>query len=331
MSDAPALTGTSATRTAAWHERFRLSGRTTRRIVLGTRLVVLAGLAAWALSTPGFTTPLSFHALLNAISFIGCVAVGMTFITLTGNIMSLCLGATLSACALIFLGSLSNGVSVAFMLALLFGIAVSALQGIVIGFLRANPILVSIAALALLLGGAELITGGQRIYPGGSGLEMFKGRAAGIPVEAMIFLSTVIIGQFILSFTRIGRLMVMVGSNPRAAAAAGIRTALTVTVAYGLAGAFTSVSGVLLAARYGSGDMELGAGYDYSAIAAVLVGGTAIQGGSGSVVRTLIGVTVIAIVEVVLLLRGFSQQLQYLITGLIVLGVIMLHTLGEKH
>ena len=89
-------------------------------------------------------------------------------------------------------------------------------------------------------------------------------------------------------------------------------------------------SGVLLAARYGSGDMELGTGYDYTAIAAVLVGGTAIQGGSGSVVRTLIGVTVIAIIEVVLLLRGFSQQLQYLITGIIVLSVIMLHTIGER-
>jgi ribose/xylose/arabinose/galactoside ABC-type transport system permease subunit len=88
---------------------------------------------------------------------------------------------------------------------------------------------------------------------------------------------------------------------------------------------------MLLAARYGSGDMELGAGYDYSAIAAVLVGGTTITGGAGSVVRTLVGVTVIAIVEVVLLLRGFSEQLQYLITGLIVLGVIMLHTLGERN
>jgi ribose/xylose/arabinose/galactoside ABC-type transport system permease subunit len=97
-----------------------------------------------------------------------------------------------------------------------------------------------------------------------------------------------------------------------------------------MAGACAAVSGVLLAARYGSGDMELGTGYDYTAIAAVLVGGTAIQGGSGSVVRTLIGVTVIAVIEVVLLLRGFSQQLQYLITGLIVLAVIMLHTIGER-
>jgi len=75
--------------------------------------------------------------------------------------------------------------------------------------------------------------------------------------------------------------------------------------------------------------MELGAGYDYNAIGAVLVGGTSIEGGSGSVIRTLIGVTIIALVEVVLILRGFSDQMQYLITGLIVLAVILLHALGE--
>ena len=77
--------------------------------------------------------------------------------------------------------------------------------------------------------------------------------------------------------------------------------------------------------------MDLGTGYDYSAIAAVLVGGTAIQGGAGSVIRTAIGVLVIATVQVVLRLRGFSEELQYLITGLIVLVVIMLHTVGERH
>jgi ribose/xylose/arabinose/galactoside ABC-type transport system permease subunit len=212
----------------------------------------------------------------------------------------------------------------------LFGIVVTAAQGLVIGYFRANPILVSVAGLALLIGAAELATGGQRIYPGGSGLELFKGRVAGIPVEALFFFATIVIGQFILSWTRIGRVMIMVGSNPRAAAAAGIDTAMAITVAYVLAGACSATAGVLLAARYGSGDMELGAGYDYTAIAAVLVGGTAIQGGAGSVIRTLIGVTVIAIIEVVLLLRGFSQQLQYLFTGLIVLAVIMLHTIGER-
>jgi len=301
-----------------------------RQVVLAIRIIAGGAIAFFALSTPGFTSPLSINSLLNAISFIGCVAVGMTFITITGNIMSLALGATVSASALVFLASLSFGVFPAFLIAILFGVVITAIQGALVGYIRANPILVSIAALSLLIGGAALATGGQRIYPGGEGLQVFKGRVAGIPIEALYFFATVVIGQFVLSWTKIGREMVMVGSNSRAATAAGVDTGKAITVAYVLAGAFSAVSGILLGARYGSGDMELGMGYDYTAIAAVLVGGTAIQGGSGSVVRTLIGVTVIAIIATVLLLRGFSQQWQYLITGLIVLAVIMLHTIGER-
>jgi ribose/xylose/arabinose/galactoside ABC-type transport system permease subunit len=310
--------------------RFRFGRVRTSHVVLGVRIVAGIAVAAFALTTPGFTSPISINALLNAISFIGCVAVGMTFITLTGNIMSLCLGATVSASALIFLASLSFGILPAFLIAVMFGVVITAAQGALVGYFRANPILVSVAGLSLLIGGAALATGGQRIYPGGEGLQVFKGRVAGIPVEALYFFATVIIGQFILSWTRIGRVMVMVGSNPRAAHAAGVGPEIAVTMAYVIAGACSAVAGVLLAARYGSGDMELGTGYDYTAIAAVLVGGTAIQGGSGSVFRTLAGVTVIAVIEVVLLLRGFSQQLQYLITGVIVLAVIMLHTIGER-
>jgi ribose/xylose/arabinose/galactoside ABC-type transport system permease subunit len=309
---------------------FRRGGTAARHALLAVRVAAVTAIAMFALTTPGFLSPLSINALLNAISFVGCVAVGMTFITLTGNIMSLCLGATVSASALVFLATLSAGVLSAFLLALLFAIIVTAAQGVLIGYFRANPILVSIAGLSLLIGGAAFVTGGHRIYPGGQGLQMFKGRVAGIPTEALFFFATVIIGQAILSWTRIGREMVMVGSNLRAATAAGISTTATISVAYVIAGACAAVSGVLLAARYGSGDMELGAGYDYTAIAAVLVGGTGIQGGSGSVLRTLVGVTVIAIIEVVLLLRGYSEQLQFLITGLIVLGVIMLHTIGER-
>jgi ribose transport system permease protein len=296
-------------------------------IIRAGALVVLAG---WTLSTPGILSVPSFYALLNAISFIGCVAVGMTFITLSGNIMSLALGATLSAAALIFLATLTLGVVPAFFLAIIFGIIVTALQGALIGRLKANPILVSIAALALLLGTAQLVTKGQSVYPAAAGSEIFKVRIFGLPVSALFFFATVAIGQIILSWTRYGLAMIMIGSNPRAAEAAGFRVARVITVAYMLAGAFSAVSGVLLSARYGSGDMELGAGYDYSAIAAVLVGGTSIEGGFGSVIRTLFGVTIIAVIEVVLILRGYSDQVQYFITGLIVLAVILLHALGER-
>src|SRR5262249_8638416 len=156
--------------------------------------------------------------------------------------------------------SLSFGVVPAVLLALAFGIVVSAAQGWLIGYFRANPILVSIAALSLLIGGAAWATGGQRIYPGGAGLQLFKGGVIGVPLEALFFLATVAIGQFILSWARIGRSMIMTGSNARAAVAAGVSTATAVTFAYVLAGACAAISGILLAARYGSGDMEFGAG-----------------------------------------------------------------------
>ena len=301
-----------------------------RHVTLAFRLAAAAAIAIYALTTPGFLSPLSINALLTAISFVGCVAVGMTFITLTGNIMSLALGATVSASALMFLACLSFGVLPAVLATLVFGIAITGAQGFLVGYFRANPILVSVAALSLLLGAAAFATGGHRIYPGGAGLEIFKGRFAGIPIDAWCFFATVATGQFILSWTRIGRTMTMVGSNMRAAAAAGIATTSAVTIAYVIAGACAAISGVLLAARYGSGDMEVGAGLDYTAIAAVLVGGTGIAGGSGSTVRTLAGIVVIGVIQVVLLLRGFSEQLQYLITGLLVLCVVMLHTLGER-
>ena len=306
--------------TAAPHRPRRSASSPLRRI------------AIFALTTPGFTSPISINALLNAISFIGCVAVGMTFITLTGNIMSLCLGATR-----VGLGAgLPRQPVVRHPAGVPAGARCSASssprrRALLVGYFRANPILVSIAGLSLLIGGAALATGGQRIYPGGEGLQMFKGRVAGIPVEALYLLrhrrrsaSSSCHGRGSAASWRWSAAT----RAPRPPPASAPRPPSPSPMC--IAGACSAVSGVLLAARYGSGDMEIGAGYDYTAIAAVLVGGTAIQGGSGSVVRTLIGVTVIAIIEVVLLLRGFSQQLQYLITGLIVLCVIMLHTIGER-
>jgi len=305
--------------------------RLTRQRIPGlVRAVVVLALLAWALATPGFLSRLSVNALLSQITFVGCVAVGMSFITLSGNIMSLALGATASACSLVFLGSLSLGPAAALGLALGFGAAITAIQGAVIGLLRANAILVSIAALSIIMGVADIVTGGQRIYPTGAPFTLLRGRVLGVPYDTLVLLVLALAGQAVLSGTRIGWEMRMVGSNRRAAEVAGIDAPRAVTVAYALAGLCAGACGILLAARYGSGDMELGTGFDYRAIAAVLVGGTAIQGGAGSVLASLFGMLVLAVIEVVLRLQGFSENLQYLVTGLVVLAVIMLQSLGAR-
>ncbi|MGA2843382.1 MAG: ABC transporter permease [Steroidobacteraceae bacterium] len=266
---------------------------------------------------------------MTTVSFIGCVAVGMTFITLSGNIMSFSIGASMSATTVVFMMSLTLGLTPALILAFLFCAALNGIQGWLIGFFRANPLIISMAAYALIIGGAIYITGGRGIYPLTDETEVLKANLGPVPGPLAAFLIAVIVGQCILSFTRFGRNIYLVGTNPRAAKAAGIEPWRTVMWAYVAAGLFTAVSAVLVAARYRSGDMEHGIGYEYRAISAVLVGGTAIQGGEGSVVRTLAGTFFIALMQGLLILRGFGIEMQYLLIGLIVLAVIMLQWKGR--
>jgi ribose/xylose/arabinose/galactoside ABC-type transport system permease subunit len=181
--------------------------------------------------------------------------------------------------------------------------------------------------LALITGVAQTLADGRSVYLERGGPQDFlKGKVAGIPYEFLVFVAVAVIGQFLLSYTRFGRNIYMTGSSLRAAQAAGVRVWRTIAGTYLWAGIFVAVPGVMLAIRYNTANMEYGIGYDYDAIAAVLVGGTPIHGGEGSVWRTIVGVVLIAVVQVLVLLHGLRQEWQFLITGLIVLFVIMLHT-----
>jgi len=296
------------------------------------RAIVLVVLAAVALTTPGFLSQPSILSLLTTISFIGCVAVGMTLITISGNIMSFALGALVGATAMIFVLAVNwGGFAFGLIAALAFAGLSNALQGFLIGWLRANPIIVSIAALALIYGVAEAFAAHGTIYAAaGTSYGGFKGRIAGIPVEFAVFLCVAALGQFILSLTTFGRNLFLIGSSFRAAEAVGVRTWRAITGAYLWAGLFTAPAGIMLAIRYDAASMNYGMGYEYDAIAAVLVGGTIIKGGEGSVLRTLAGALIIGVIQVVLVLQGLRTEWQYLIAGLVVLGVITLQTSGTR-
>ena len=296
------------------------------------RTVVLVILAAVALTTPGFLSQPSILSLLTTISFIGCVAVGMTLITISGNIMSFALGALVGATAMIFVLAVNwGGFAFGLIAALAFAGLSNALQGFLIGWLRANPIIVSIAALALIYGVAEAFAAHGTIYAAaGTSYGGFKGRIAGIPVEFAVFLCVAALGQFILSLTTFGRNLFLIGSSFRAAEAVGVRTWRAITGAYLWAGLFTAPAGIMLAIRYDAASMNYGMGYEYDAIAAVLVGGTIIKGGEGSVLRTVAGALIIGVIQVVLVLQGLRTEWQYLIAGLVVLGVIALQTSGTR-
>jgi ribose/xylose/arabinose/galactoside ABC-type transport system permease subunit len=295
----------------------------------GIALLILAGVI---LLTPGFLAGPSILSLLTTVSFIGCVAIGMTLITISGNIMSFCLGATAGATAMVFILAVNfGGFGFGLAAGLAFGAVVTGLQGFAIGWLRAHPIIVSIATLSLIYGVTQALAEKGTVYadhglvPGA-----VKGKILGVPLEFIVFLLSAALAQFMLTMTRFGRNIYMVGSSFRAAEAAGINTSRTITGAYLWAGLFTALAGIMLAIRYDAANMDYGVGYDYDAIAAVLVGGTAIGGGQGSAFRTLVGAIVIAAVQVMLLLHGLRQEWQYLAAGLIVLGVIVLQAGAGK-
>jgi ribose/xylose/arabinose/galactoside ABC-type transport system permease subunit len=294
----------------------------------GLRIAVFAALAIGAVLTPGFLSVPSLLSLLTTLSFVGCVAVGMTMITLSGHIMSFSLGATAAAAAVAFVYVLNAwGLAAGIAAALVTGAFISAAQGIIIGSLRANPIIVSIASLALIYGILNLLTGNATLdVESGSVLAPAWRRPFGIPIEALAFLLCLAIGQFLLFFTIFGRHVFLIGSGMRSADVLGLRVWRSVTAVYAWAGVFAAMAGILLATRYNQANMEYGIGYDYDAIAAVLVGGVAIKGGVGSMWRTLAGVCLMATVQVVLLLHGFRQEWQYLIAGLIVLLVVVLQS-----
>ncbi len=307
--------------------------RQHRVIPIGTevRAVAAVALAVIALTTPGFISVPSFVSLLTTISFIGCVAVGMTLITISGNIMSFSLGATVGASAIIFIiAANAFGAYPGLVIALVFGGLLSGAQGLVIGFARANPIIVSIASLSLIYGVAQGLAETGSVYAAAGAMKgLFSGALFGVPVEFVLLLVVTAITQALLSHTVFGREIFMAGSSYRAAVAVGQRVWRTVTGAYVWAGVLAALAGVMLALRYGSASMSYGAGYDYDAVAAVLVGGTPMKGGEGSALRTFTGALVIAVIQVVLLLRGFRPEWQYFISGLVVLGVIMLQSRGR--
>ena len=301
------------------------------RVFSWAQTIGIIVLLAVIFATPGFLAGPSILSLLTTVSFIGCVAIGMTLITISGNIMSFALGATVGVTAMVFiLASNWLGFDFGLVVGLLFGSLLTGLQGLMIGWVRANPIIVSIAALALIYGLTQAFAEKGTIYADpGIFPASVKGKVGGVPIEFIMFVLSALIAQFILSFTRFGRNLFMVGSSFRAAEAVGVNTWRTITGAYLWAGLFTSLAGIMLAVRYDAANMDYGVAYDYDAIAAVLVGGTAIGGGHGSAVRTFAGAMVIAAVQVMLLLRGLRQEWQYLAAGLIVLAVIILQARGS--
>ena len=145
-----------------------------------------------------------------------------------------------------------------------------------------------------------------------------------LPIQGMFFLLLVIIFGFVLKYTSFGRYVYAIGGNEQAARVAGIRVDDVKVTVYALSGGLSALAGILYAVQYRQGKPEAGAGAELDAIAAVVIGGTSLAGGKGSMLGTLVGVLIFGFLGNILILKNIDSNLQLVLKGLIILGAVFL-------
>ncbi|WP_308799847.1 ABC transporter permease [Agromyces silvae] len=305
-----------------------LSARTSTPGTLFTRisipLAIIALLVIGALISPSFLTVSNLVNVLNANAAVGLVALGMTFVAVCGGLADLSVPANVAMGALVTLGAQpAVGPFGAALLGLVVATVGGIINGILIGYLRINPIIATLGTGSVLLGLSQLLIGGGIVYGEPSALSDFvKGSFLGLPIFVWIFVIVALILTPLLSRTAFGRWNFAVGGNYQAAEASAVPVRFTKASAFVLTGFLAGLCGVLLALSNGQARPIIGTGYEFVAITAVVIGGTSLFGGSGSVLRTIGGVVITALIGNLIILGGLPTQSTGLVTGAIVLVAV---------
>lgn len=283
-------------------------------------LILLAAILAFAVcASPTFATAGNFKNILMQISVNGIVAVGMTLVIITGG-FDLSVGSVMALTGLMTMKALPMGILPAISAGLLVGVLAGILNGWLIAYVSINPFIATLGSMAIVRGLAMGITDARPISVVNT--EFLKLGISGFP---FIFLFVLIIAtEYYIKQTRSGHNIYIYGSNKEAGYAAGINIKKTLFTAYFLCSVMASVAGIFLAARLGTGSPVVADDAALLAIAAVILGGTSLSGGSGGVARTLTGILILGVLTNILNLLGVTSYIQTLIKGLLVVGVVAL-------
>ena len=224
---------------------------------------------------------------------------------------------------------------VAFLAALAAGLAAGGLAGGFAGFcitrFNITPFIVTLATMTIARGAAFVVTDGRPVWelPEAFGF-LGSGRILAVPVPSIIMALTFVVSHIVLTRTRFGRHVYAVGGNIEAARLAGIRTKRVLMQVYILSGTLAALSGILLASRMNSGQPSAGLSYELDVIASVVVGGTSLSGGKGSIIGTFIGAMLIAVLRNGLNLLNIGSYVQQVIVGAVILLAVMVDQLRRR-
>jgi ribose/xylose/arabinose/galactoside ABC-type transport system permease subunit len=288
--------------------------------------VLLAGtLAIWE---PAFRKLGNLENILQQISVNGILAVGMTLVIITAGI-DLSVGSVLALSAVVATsfakandqGQAYHALIVPLAMGVLTGLACGIVNGILIAKRRLAPFIVTLGMMTVARGLALVYSQGR---PEINLSNAYDAIGDGLAGPGGIVMAAVLAGIFILHFTRFGRYVYAVGGNELAAKVSGVNTDRVLIGVYGIAGALAGVAGIVESSRVMSGAPSAGEGYELNAIAAVVIGGSSLNGGIGTMAGTIVGVLIIGVMNNGLDLLGVSSYWQQVVKGAIIVCAVLL-------
>jgi ribose transport system permease protein len=298
-------------------------------IVVLVVLIVLIGTVR-----PNFLTVGSLVNIGQRSAWYGILALGTVFLLSMGEIdlsIGALYGVCINAAAVLMAGGTDPWVAAA--AGLLLGVGLGGLNGVVANVLRLPTIIITLGTLSMYRGLALIVSGGRSIYEvprQHAFFQVFGGAPLGLPMAMWALL--VLTGglAFLYGLTRFGFVIRAIGSNPRAARVSGIPVARMRVLALLLMGGLCGVSAMLTLAFFGTADPNLGTGYELQAIAAAIIGGTALSGGRGTVIGALLGSLVIAVIASGVVQFGVSANYSIFVTGAMIVAAVAFDSIVRR-
>ena len=281
---------------------------------------------AIAIARPVFLSPNNLVNVITQISINGMLAFGMCLCITIGGI-DLTVGAQLALVGVIMGQTITNG-GMPMMLGILIGVAVATLFGFINGFFIAKfnmfPFVVTLSMQLVIRGAAQVISGGKAITFGQNVKNIYYGKLLGIPIPVVLLLVVFVLMYIMFHWTKLGRYILAVGGNANAAVASGVSEVKIRIICHTISGFLAGVGAVIMAAKTGSGQSNLGVGYETDAVAASVIGGTSFAGGIATMPGVLIGIFIVGFIYNGINMIGIDANWQSIIRGLVIIGTVML-------
>ena len=285
-------------------------------------LVLIALCVYFSVASPYFFASGNLISILEASAITGIIAIPGTMLLIAGQ-FDLSVGSATAFCGVVMASLIGDhGALIAVLVALAAGLLIGLFNGFLVTVVGVNALITTLGMLAVLRGLALVLAGGQTVsFSGFEELGMSR-PILGIPLPALMFVILLVLAVLIMRYTVFGRSLYAVGSNPIAARLTGIRSRQVLIVAFVASGIAAALSGMILSSQLGGGSPNAAGGLELSVITAIILGGASLHGGRGTILGTLVGLLVIAVLNNGLVLLGISSFYQDVARGTLLIAAI---------